>query len=75
MTVKASYSSVKAEPLSVVFNDSDKTSHNMVFYKYQNYILSTTTANQDEELIVRDERRVNVKQGDIWAVCYYFNKK
>lgn len=75
IVLKSHYSGVVESPLSVVMSDGATTSHNMTYFKNQNYILGLTSANQDQEINVRGDGKITVKKGDVWAACYYFNKK
>ncbi len=75
LAIKSQYTSVVESPLSVVMNDTSLTSHQMTYVKNQNYILGLIYANQDQEINVRGDGKITVKKGDIWAACYYFNKK
>jgi len=75
MSLKGQYSSVIENPLSVVMNDTETTSHSLTYFKSQNYIVGLMTANQDQTIYVRHDGQITVKKGDVWAVCYYFNRK
>jgi len=75
LILKSKYSVVVESPLRATVFDGKTTSHNITYFKNQSFIISLTSANQDQEIFVRGSGKINVKKHNIWLACYYFNKK
>lgn len=75
LKLKSKYSIKNEDPLTVALIDSPVMSSTITFYKNGTYIISQYSADKDFSMSVRGDGILAVKQGDVWATCYYFNKK
>jgi len=77
--LKSRFASVIENPLSVILNtstDSEPKLNLIKFFTSQNYIIGLAIANQEATFNVRwTGKPLTVKKDQIWAACYYFNKK